>query len=66
MVKTTEGAVRKRLSNLWGVEPYRLDVEVRPDLLRVEIDGQPPTDEQRKLLEDDIVACTTAAKRRMN
>lgn len=66
MVKTTEGAVRKRLSNLWGIEPYRLDVEVLPDNLRVAVDGKPPTDEQQKLLEDDIVACTTAAKRQMN
>ena len=65
-MKTTEGAVRKRLSNLWGVEPYRLDVQVLPDNLRVAVDGKPPTAEQTRLLEEDIIACTAAAKLAMN
>lgn len=63
---TTVAAVRKRVSTLWGVAPYRIEVEIQPDNLRVEVDGQPPTPEQRKLLEDDIVASTSAAKREMN
>ena len=63
---TPTSAVRKRISTLWGVAPYRLEVEIRPDNLKVEIDGLPPTTEQRKLLEDDIIATTTAAKRQMN
>lgn len=61
-----ENAVRKRLSALWNVERYRLDVEVVPNGVAVRIDGQEPTGEQMKLFEADIAKVTSDAKRKMN
>ncbi len=59
-------AVRKRISQLWGIAPFRIEVQISPNNLLVEVDGKPPTAEQRKLLEEDIIAQTSAAKRMMN
>jgi len=62
-----ENAVRKRLASLWGVQPYRLEVEViSPEAFKILVDGVAPTQAQLRLLEEDIQKTTQAARLRMN
>lgn len=63
-----EKIIRKRLSDLWDVPLFRIDVEVHSNGLgmRVALDGRPPTPEQMQAFENDIKSTTEAAKRMMN
>lgn len=61
-----EFAVRKRLSSLWGVPLYRIDVDVRSENVQVTLDGESPSPEQMTLFENDIRDRTAEARRRMN
>jgi hypothetical protein len=61
-----EQFVRKRIAMLWGIAPYRIEVSIGPDDLRVEVDGKPPTEEQAKILSEDILAASAAARQAMN
>ena len=59
---------RKRIAKLWGVPPFRVEVEV--DLehrwLRATLDGQVPDASLLDILEKDVQELTQAAIRRMN
>lgn len=59
-----EFALRKRIAQLWGVSPYRIDVSVPG--FHVRLDGQAPSDEQMQILERDIEAVTKAFKSTLN
>ena len=59
-------AVRKRLSALWNVEPYRIEVEIGLGSIRVELDGKAPSSEQMHVFEQDIEESTAIARSRMN
>lgn len=61
-------AVRKRLSALWNVEPYRIEVRIGTSFntMKVELDGKPPTSEQMQVFEKDIQESTALARSKMN
>lgn len=61
-------AVRKRLSALWNVEPYRIEVRIGPSFntMKVELDGKAPTSEQMQVFEKDIQESTALARSKMN
>lgn len=61
-----EDFVRKRVAMLWKIAPYRIEVSIGPDDLKVEVDGCPPSEEQVKILSDDILAASAAARQAMN
>jgi len=66
--RVAELAVIRRLSHLWGVAPYRIDVDVnhRTGQLCVQLDGTRPPRYFLDILENDIETTTTSAKSRMN
>lgn len=63
-----ESKVRKHFAQLLGVEPFRLEVEIHPsfEAFRVLLDGQDPTDDQMRIIEQDIEDTTKSAKAKMN
>ena len=66
--RTLSFRARRRIAKLWGVPPYRVDVRI--DLLnyRMEatIDGNPPDQEQRAILERDVQESTKTLRKSMN
>jgi hypothetical protein len=58
-------AIIKRISKLWGVAPYRIDVEIG-STLGVSLDGVPPSQVLVDTLERDITELTDRALARMN
>lgn len=63
----TETAVIKRISQLWKVAPYRIDVSIHPNHgLLVSLDGKAPAKNLVEALEHDIETMTSEAKARMN
>lgn len=59
-------ALRKRLSSLWNVAPYRVDVVVGGGGVTVSLDGRKPSAELMSLFEQDIRDTTSAARAKMN
>jgi hypothetical protein len=59
---------RRRIAKLWGVPPYRVDVRVDLVNLRMEatLDGNPPDQKQRAILEQDVLKSTQSFLRAMN
>ena len=59
---------RRRIAKLWGVPPFRVDVQVDPErkLLKATIDGHDPDETLQAILEKDIRDFTQAAVRGMN
>jgi len=63
----TETAVIRRISQVWKVAPYRIDVRIHPQHgLLVSLDGKAPTKDLVEALEHDIETMTNEAKARMN
>lgn len=59
---------RRRIAKLWGVPPYRVDVQI--DIVNrrlvATLDGNPPDQEKRSILEQDVVESTRNLKKSMN
>ena len=59
---------RRRIAKLWGVPPYRVDVQidVANRKLIATLDGNPPDKEKKAILEQDVCESTRNMKRSMN
>lgn len=58
--------MRKRLSILWEVPLFHIDVDVRGLKLQIQVNGEKPSAEQMSLFEAHVRASTQAALRAMN
>lgn len=61
-----EYAIRKRLSLLWEVPPFKIDVELHDSEVLVQIDGVKPSPEQMSVFEEDLRAWAKATRQAMN
>lgn len=67
MKQLRELVLRKRLSQLWGVEPFRLDVESRSDTdLDIQVDGAAPSEEQMRVFAEDFKNVVRLAQKEVN
>ena len=58
--------LRKRLAQIWGVAPYRVEISPCLDGLQIQLDGKDPTNEQMAQWKKDIAEQNSRVKKHLN